>query len=118
MKNVMKRAWEIKKEFDRKERNAKMNHNDFSPLKDSEKALFSECLKMAWEEAKDEATKEVSNVAIIKDWFMAKKFGKEVNNFSNKITIEKETAKAVYGTVGCSYDINSMAIWVPKSCLC
>lgn len=51
-KQVMKRAWEIKKEADRKTKNQLMNHNIFRELKDSEKAIFAICLKMAWDEVK------------------------------------------------------------------
>lgn len=51
-KQVMKRAWEIKKEADRKTKNQLLNHNIFRELKDSEKAIFAICLKMAWDEAK------------------------------------------------------------------
>ena len=115
---IMRRAWEIKKDEDRKERNIKLNHNDFSPLKASEKALFSVCLEIAWEEAKKEKTIEVtSNRAKIKDWFLNKKLGKDVNNFGDEIEILKQTEKAVYGNI---YYCNGMAmpIWVPKSCLC
>lgn len=54
-KQVMKRAWEIKKEADRKTKNQLMNHNIFRELKDSEKAIFAICLKMAWDEAKKAA---------------------------------------------------------------
>lgn len=51
-KQVMKRAWEIKKEADRKVKNQLMNQNIFRKLEDSEKAIFAICLKMAWDEAK------------------------------------------------------------------
>ena len=94
LSKIMKRAWEIKKEDSRN--------------------IFGLCLKMAWEEAKEETVKKAAR----KDWFLYKKFGKEVNNFGNEITIEKETDKAVYGTVSCDLDIKEIAIWVPKSCLC
>ena len=53
---IMKRAWEIKKDIDLKTK------NNFSiiesrprDLKPEEKAIFGECLKMAWQEAKEEA---------------------------------------------------------------
>lgn len=52
MKNVMTRAWEIKREEDRKMRNRAMRKENRFELKESEKAVFAECLKMAWEEAK------------------------------------------------------------------
>lgn len=51
-KIIMKRAWEIKKEADRKALNALYNNGIIRPLEPSEKAVFSECLKMAWAEAK------------------------------------------------------------------
>ena len=49
---IMKRAWQIKKEEDRKALNRAYNHNRRT-VEDTEKALFSECLKIAWEEAKN-----------------------------------------------------------------
>lgn len=116
---IMRRAWEIKKEEDRLSRNRKMIHNDFSALKESEKAVFGICLAIAWEEAKKSSEKETNldNVMVIKEWFLNKKFGKEVRNFDNTIEIIKETEKAVYGTVYYNSG-TSMEIWVPKSCLC
>ena len=70
LSKIMTRAWEIKKEEDRKTKNRKMNHNDFSELKDSEKAVFSICLSMAWEEAKKEANtvKVEGNTARVQAW--------------------------------------------------
>lgn len=52
LSEIMNRAWEIKRTADRQERNSLLNHNVFRDLYESEKAVFSECLKMAWEEAK------------------------------------------------------------------
>ena len=52
LSEIMKRAWEIKAEYDEREKNILLNHNIFRELEESEKALFSECLKMAWKEAK------------------------------------------------------------------
>ena len=119
LSKIMTRAWEIKREEDRKTKNRKMNHNDFSELKDSEKAVFSICLSMAWEEAKKEVNtvKVEGNTARVQAWFLAKKCGKEVNNFGDTIEILKETEKAVYGNI---YYNNGMPmpIWCPKSCLC
>ena len=46
---IMKRAWEIKKEEDRKQRNICFNHN-IMILPESKKAIFGICLKMAWAE--------------------------------------------------------------------
>ena len=119
LSKIMRRAWEIKKEADRKVENSKLNRLDFSELKESEKAVFSICLEMAWEEAKKEAETATitSNVAKVQDWFLRNKCGKEVNNFGNTIEILKETAKAVYGNIY-YVDGTPMAIWCPKSCLC
>lgn len=119
LSKIMTRAWEIKREEDLKTKNRKMNHNDFSELKDCEKAVFGICLSMAWEEAKKEVNtvKVEGNTARVQAWFLAKKCGKEVNNFGNTIEILKETEKAVYGNI---YYNNGMPmpIWCPKSCLC
>lgn len=52
LKKIMKRAWEIKEKYDQKSKNQLWNHNDFRELKAEEAALFSECLKAAWKEAK------------------------------------------------------------------
>lgn len=48
----MKRAWEIKNTADRKAKNSNWNRNIFRSLEESEKAPFSECLKLAWAEEK------------------------------------------------------------------
>lgn len=119
LKKIMRRAWEIKKESDRKVKNSKLNRLDFSELKQSEKAVFSICLAMAWEEAKKEAETITitSNVAKVQEWFLINKCGKEVKNFGNTIEILKETKKAVYGNIY-YLDGTPMAIWCPKSCLC
>lgn len=52
LSKIMKRAWEIKEAADRKSCNQLRNHNVFRELEESEKAPFSICLKLAWEEAK------------------------------------------------------------------
>lgn len=116
LSKIMKRAWEIKKGEDRKVKNSKLNHNDFSALKENEKASFGICLSMAWEEIKKVVVKAVGKVEVIKDWFMNKKFGIESNNFGDKLEVIKETEKAVLGNV---YYKNGMPmeIWVPKICL-
>ena len=115
---IMTRAWEIKKEEDRKVINSKLNRLDFSELKASEKTVFGICLAMAWEEAKKEVEAVISsNVAKVKEWFLIKKCGTEVNSFGNTIEIIKETEKAVYGNIY-YVDGTPMAIWCPKSCLC
>ena len=65
MKNVMTRAWEIKREEDRKMRNRAMRKENRFELKECEKAVFAECLKMAWEEAKKaEKIAEKYNVSV------------------------------------------------------
>ena len=101
LKKIMSRAWEIKKEADRRVKNNKLNLLDFSELKSSEKAVFSICLEMAWEEAKKDAETITitSNVVRVQDWFLRQKCGSEVSNFGNTIEILKETQKAVYGNI-------------------
>lgn len=50
---IMKRAWEIKRSEDTKKHNSVLNlESAYRELREDEKALFSECLKMAWKEAK------------------------------------------------------------------
>lgn len=119
LSKIMKKAWEIKKEADRKVKNSKLNRLDFSELKQSEKAVFSICLAMAWEEAKKDAETITitSNVVRVQDWFLRQKCGSEVSNFGNTIEILKETKKAVYGNIY-YLDGTPMSIWCPKSCLC
>lgn len=121
LKKIMTMAWGLKKEYDRKAKNSKWNRNDFSPLKEEEKALFSECLKIAWEEAKKNSTEENNKIegkAFIKDWFLRKKCGEFADVFDAEIEILKETQKAVYGKIYCSVTGVPMEIWCPKSCLC
>lgn len=52
LSKIMKRAWEIKSTADRKAKNSNWNRNIFRSLEESEKAPFSECLKLAWAEEK------------------------------------------------------------------
>lgn len=52
LRKIMRRAWEIKELVDQKTKNSLLNRNIFRELKKEEKALFSECLKEAWKEAK------------------------------------------------------------------
>ena len=62
-KEIMKRAWEIKKEADRKTRNdISVKTGLLRELKPEEKAVFGECLKLAWEEVKraEELAKELN----------------------------------------------------------
>lgn len=49
---IMRRAWEIKKEADRRMRNSLYNRMIMREMEESEKAIFGECLKLAWEEEK------------------------------------------------------------------
>lgn len=116
LSNIMKRAWEIKKGEDRKIKNYKLNHNDFSELKENERASFGICLSIAWEEVKKIIVKAAKNIEVIKDWFMNKKFGKEAENFGDKLEVIRETEKAVLGNVYCNNG-TAIEIWVPKSCL-
>lgn len=55
-REIMKRAWEIKKDIDLKTKNM-ISVIESRPrnLKEEEKAVFGECLKMAWQEAKEES---------------------------------------------------------------
>ena len=86
MSKIMKRAWEIKKEEDRKTVNRLYIRNEFRELRENEKTLFSECMKLAWDEAKKAAIisekYDVSyNEAIIiaeKDSELTKEFGGSV----------------------------------------
>lgn len=53
LSKIMKRAWEIKRNSDQKSHNKILNvEKKYRELVESEKAMFSECLKMAWEEAR------------------------------------------------------------------
>lgn len=53
---IMKRAWEIKKDIDLKTKNMiSVIESRSRNLKREEKAVFGECLKMARQEAKEEA---------------------------------------------------------------
>lgn len=52
-KEIMKRAWEIKKDADRRTlHNIKNKTPQTAELKPEEKAIFSECLKLAWAEVR------------------------------------------------------------------
>lgn len=73
---IMKRAWEIKKEADRKTLNNNYNRNIFE-LKEEQKAIFGECLKMAWEETK-------------KAEYYAEKY--DISVAAAAVMIEKETS--------------------------
>ena len=77
MKNVMKRAWEIKKQTDEKTKGHLLNLNkmNFSDkLQKEEQAIFGECLKLAWEERKQaEKIAEEMNVTMDEALKMAEK---------------------------------------------
>lgn len=90
MKNVMARAWEIKKEEDRKMLNRAMRKENRFELKGSEKAIFGECLKMAWEEVK-------------KSEKIAKKYDISLENA--QIIVAKETSLTEDGHYGITWNI-------------
>ena len=73
MKNIMKRAWKLKKEF--------------------KNALFSECLKEAWKEVREMKT------YIIKEWF----YEKYLTGYDFKIAGNTRDARKKYNTVFCDY---------------
>lgn len=112
---IMKKAWDIKRKADTEVRNRKFNHNDFSPLADSEKALFSECLKEAWRIAK---TETVGKNIVVKEWFLNKNFSQDERymiDISYSAVVERETQKA--SLVKFTNEYGSKAYWIPKSCL-
>lgn len=86
LSKIMKRAWEIKNTADRKAKNSNWNRNIFRSLEESEKAPFSECLKLAWAEEKrslelaDEynVTKAASDVMAEEETELSMKEGSKV----------------------------------------
>lgn len=86
LSKIMKRAWEIKNTSDRKAKNSNWNRNIFRSLEESEKAPFSECLKLAWAEEKrslelaDEynVTKAASDVMAEEETELSMKEGSKV----------------------------------------
>ncbi len=101
LRNIMKRAWEIKRQDSRN--------------------IFAECLKMAWAEAK----KVVTRFAI-PAWFMEKNADKVTTenlicfNTFNKNNIVKETEKAIQVelemmTRSGMESRYTKKVWVPKS---
>lgn len=118
MKNIMKRAWELKKEY--------------------KNALFSECLKEAWKEYKKNGVEEMKTY-IIANWFYeknftgydlfiagnprenAKKYDATCCDYSRAFTeddIIKETEKAYFINVRPEVDTaeeTHKQEWIPKS---
>ena len=70
LSKIMKMSWEIKERADRKTKNSNWVRRVFRELEESEKAPFSECLKLAWADEKRSielaeqynVTKEASDV--------------------------------------------------------
>ena len=86
-KMIMRRAWEIKKEADRKALNALWNKGIVRELEPSEKAVFSSCLKMAWAEAKRaESLAEKHHVSYRNAAKMAAKEAELKEEFGGNIT--------------------------------
>lgn len=79
LSSIMKRAWEIKRTADRKTKNSNWNRNIFRELEESEKAPFSECLKLAWAEQrrslelaeKYNVTKEEADIMAQEETFLS-----------------------------------------------
>ncbi len=104
-KMIMKRAWEIKKEVDIKTMNALLNNNIVRPLEPSEKAVFSECLKMAWAEAKRAAAiAEEHHVSYRNAAKMAAKEAELKEEFGGNVTFKMWTK---YGKVRAYYTVDS-----------
>lgn len=104
-KMIMKRAWEIKKEADRKTKNALCNKNIVRPLEPSEKAVFSECLKMAWAEAKRaEAIAEEHQVSYEAAAKMAAKEAELKEEFGGNVTFK---IWSKYGKTRAYYTVDS-----------
>lgn len=86
-KDIMKRAWEIKKEADRSAKNALYNKGVVRELEPSEKAVFSACLKMAWAEAKAaESIAEEYQVSYKEAAVMAAKESELKSEFGGNVT--------------------------------
>ena len=77
LKKIMKRAWEIKREIDSRTRGQLLNIQQIKwedKLPKNEEVLFSECLKLAWEERKQaEKIAEEMNVTMDEALKMAEK---------------------------------------------
>ena len=104
-KMIMKRAWEIKKEADRSSLNALYNKGIIRPLEPSEKAVFSECLRMAWAEAKRaESLAEEHHVSYRNAAKMAAKEAELKEEFSGNVTWKIWTK---YGKARAYYTVDS-----------
>ncbi len=100
LKQIMSRAWEI-----------------YKNITGEIKAIFGECLKMAWAESK------LTNQQYygVKNWFINKNFNSQeayIINLacnSKEFIILKETEKAVF--IQFNSDFGSLKSWFPKSTL-
>lgn len=95
MKNIMKKAWEIKKQDKRN--------------------IFSECLKMAWAIAKD-SIKPIFEFGGVKEWFLLKTLSNEELTAYRTGTpyVARETEKAVL--IKNDTKFGMVSFWCPKSC--
>lgn len=66
LSKVMKRAWEIKKEEDRRMEQTYVLHKWSLPIKREHSADFGICLKMAWREVKKEEAKKNLSLDVLK----------------------------------------------------
>lgn len=102
MSKIMRRAWEIKRDAEWEVKHQLINRNIFRELYQEEKAIFSECLKMAWEEAKKSAeyTEKYNVTEEMADRMAAKE---------NELKGEKVTWNiwAGYGLVRAYYHVSS-----------
>lgn len=103
---IMKKAWELFK------------------TDDGIKVSFSQCLKLAWKQAKKAVVKAVSNVkkniviTEIKQWFLRKMdavsfMALESGIAVNDIVLEKETEKAIQ--ISTEWNGYRKMMWMPKS---
>lgn len=87
LSEIMRRAWEIKKEADRQSKNNLWNRNDFRELEESEKAPFSACLKLAWSEAKKAVEyAEKLNISVENALIVVAKETELGRDYSGKVT--------------------------------
>lgn len=79
------------------------------------KRAFSECLHLAWEDAKTIANLKQYRM---KEWFVDKVANEIKRNlYTDEIfAILKETEKAVYAMLNLDYK-HTKCVWIPKSCL-
>lgn len=103
---IMKKAWELFK------------------TDDGIKVSFSQCLKLAWKQAKKAVVKAVNNVkkniviTEIKQWFLRKMdavsfMALESGIAVNDIVLEKETEKAIQ--ISTEWNGYRKTMWMPKS---